>query len=140
MSFNRIRESAPIRNRAGITEPDVVIVLDPSLIKIGDVTSGLKPGGTIIINTTKTADNFPDFEGKWRVAVIDANQIAKEELGVTIVNTTMLGAFIKATGLIGLEAIKEPIKARFEKLSDKNLKALTRAFNETRVEEIKQID
>jgi pyruvate ferredoxin oxidoreductase gamma subunit len=136
MAFNRINASNPIRNRAGITNPDAVIVLDPSLIEIARVTSGLKQGGTIVINTTKPLDSFPELSKHWRVAVIDANLIAREELGVPIVNTTMLGALIKALGIIDLESMTDPVNHRFGKIAAKNLKAMKRAFEETRVKEL----
>lgn len=139
MAFNRVSGTHPIRNRAGILKPDVVVVLDPSLVEIGNVTSGLKDGGIVIINTTKAIDSFSKLSEKWQVAVIDANRIAREELGVPIVNTTMLGALIKATGIIELESMNEPLKARFGRLAEKNLKALRRAFEETQVKELKTV-
>jgi len=51
LAFVRISENAPIWTRAEVTEPDVVVVLDPSLLRIVDVTSGLKDGGTFVVNT-----------------------------------------------------------------------------------------
>jgi pyruvate ferredoxin oxidoreductase gamma subunit len=139
MAFNRVSATNPIRNRAGIAQPDVVVVLDPSLVEIGNVTAGLKDGGTIIINTTKAMDAFPKLGEKWQVAIIDANRIAREELGVPIVNTTMLGALIKATGVVELESMIEPLKVRFGRIAEKNIKAMKRAFEETQVKELEAI-
>lgn len=139
MAFNRISAHNPIRNRAGITNPDAVIVLDPSLIEISKVTSGLKKGGTIIINTTKPLEAFSELTDSWRIAVIDANLIAREELGVPIVNTTMLGALIKALGIVELESMTEPVNQRFGKIAAKNLNAMKRAFEETRVKELETV-
>jgi pyruvate ferredoxin oxidoreductase gamma subunit len=139
MAFNRVSRHNPIRNRAGITQPDVVVVLDPSLLAIGKVTSGLKDGGTVIINTSKAIDSFPELTQKWQVAIIDATRIAREELGVPIVNTTMLGALLRATGVVDIGAMTEPLKARFGRLADKNIKALNRAFAETQVKELKTV-
>jgi pyruvate ferredoxin oxidoreductase gamma subunit len=139
MAFNRVSGQNPIRNRAGVTNPDVVVVLDPSLLSIGNVTSGLKDGGTIIINTSRAIDAFPELARKWQVAIIDATRIAREELGVPIVNTTMLGALIRATGVVDVAAMTEPLKARFGRLAEKNIKALGRAFEETRVKELQSI-
>ncbi|ADJ25938.1 pyruvate/ketoisovalerate oxidoreductase, gamma subunit [Dehalogenimonas lykanthroporepellens BL-DC-9] len=136
MAFNRISMNKPIRNRAGITNPDAVIVLDASLIEIARVTSGLKDGGILVINTSKSVDSYSELNKKWRVAVIDANTIAREELGVTIVNTTMLGALIKAMGIIDIESMTEPVNHRFGKIAAKNLNAMKRAFEETRIKEL----
>jgi len=66
LSFNRIRRDRPVRNRTDITEPDIVIVLDPSLIHIANVTSGLKKGGTLIINTKKPFEEIEkEFGSDW---------------------------------------------------------------------------
>ena len=92
---------------------------------------GLKDGGILIINTKKGVDEVTKAGARYRVAAVDANTIAQEELGRVIVNTTMIGAFIKATGLLTIEDIKGPLMERFgAKLGGKNLKALERAYNE----------
>ncbi|AAW40022.1 MAG: 2-oxoacid:acceptor oxidoreductase family protein [Dehalococcoides mccartyi] len=137
-SFNRISDDKPIRERSGISEPDIVVVLDPSLVIIGNVISGLKEGGTLIINTTKPLDYFvSEYGDRWKIATVDATAIAKELLGVNIVNTTMLGALIKATGLAGIEDFEEPLKHRFGKLAAKNMAAMKKALEETAVKELK---
>jgi pyruvate ferredoxin oxidoreductase gamma subunit len=108
------------------------------LVIIGNVISGLKDGGTLIINTTKPLEHFASQYGdRWKVATVDATAIAKEVLGVNIVNTTMLGALIKATGLADMEAFEEPLKHRFAKLAAKNMAAMKKAFEETVVKELK---
>ncbi len=72
---------------------DVAVVLDPSLLKIVDPSQGLKPGGLLILNTNKKIDQIrAQFGYKVKLAAVDADLIAHEELGLPIVNTTMLGA------------------------------------------------
>jgi 2-oxoacid:acceptor oxidoreductase gamma subunit (pyruvate/2-ketoisovalerate family) len=120
-----------INIRAKVYNPDVVIVLDPGLLTLLDPAEGLKDGGVLIINTKKNAGEVAKAGAKYRVAAVDANTIAQEELGRVIVNTTMIGAFIKATGLLTIEDIKGPLLERFgAKLGGKNMKALERAYNE----------
>ncbi len=120
-----------INIRAKVYNPDVVIVLDPGLLTLVDPAEGLKDGGILIINTKKGVDEVTKAGARYRVAAVDANTIAQEELGRVIVNTTMIGAFIKATGLLTIEDIKGPLMERFgAKLGGKNLKALERAYNE----------
>lgn len=134
-AFLRISEK-PIRLREKIYAPDVVLVLDPALLASGGVKNGLKADGTLVANSSKNVSAVRGecgFSG--RTAVVDASKIAEEELGVPITNTTMLGALLKAAGLIDLDSIKEPLKARFGKLAEKNWKALERAYNETVIEE-----
>ena len=136
MAFDRIDSKNPIRVRAEITEPDVVVVLDPTLLRVVDVTSGLKKNGTLIINTRKTLEEIePDFGTQWRLAAVDALKIARELLGVPIVNTTMLGAIIKATGVVKPESLTKPLEERFDRLGERNINAMKRAFQETAIKE-----
>ena len=136
LAFDRISEKEPIRIRAEITEPDIVIVLDPGLISIVNVTAGLKDGGSIIVNTKKSLEDIvAGFNGKWRVAAVNATAIALELLRVNIVNTTMIGALIKATGVVEMESLNEPLEARFGRLAERNASAMKKAFEETRVKE-----
>jgi len=131
-AFNRINTEEPIRTRAEVDQPDVVIVLDSSLLSILDATSGLKEKGTVIINTKKSAEQVrAEFGISGRLATVDATKIAQESLGIPIVNTAMVGALIKATNVITLEAMAEPLEKRFGKLAERNFKAMERAYKET---------
>jgi pyruvate ferredoxin oxidoreductase gamma subunit len=134
-AFVRISQK-PIRVRAEVTEPDIVMVLDPGLLGIVRVTAGLKPGGALVVNA-KAAESVPaEIRKGYRVAVVDANRIAREVLGVPIVNTTMLGALIKASSVVKMDSLVEPLKKRFGKLAEKNLAAMKRAHEETTIEEL----
>ncbi|MFC1988399.1 2-oxoacid:acceptor oxidoreductase family protein [Chloroflexota bacterium] len=136
LAFDRIDEKEQIRVRAGITEPDAVVVLDSSLLGIVDFTEGLKEGGTIVMNTKKSLDDVAaEFSDKWKLAVVDATGIARELLGVNIVNTTMLGALLKATGVVKLESLHEPLNKRFGRLAERNINAMEKAFKDTTVKE-----
>ena len=136
MAFNRISQDKPIRMRTAVTEPDIVVVLDPGLLDIIDVTHGLKDGGTVIVNSSKElADIRSQLEGPWRLAVINASTIALEELKVPIVNTIMLGALVKATGVINLGSLSQPIEERFGRLAERNIKACHRAYEGTLIVE-----
>jgi pyruvate ferredoxin oxidoreductase gamma subunit len=132
VAFNRVSANNPIRNRSAIVSPDVVVVLDPGLRRVVDVTSGLKAGGIIVLNTDRPLkDVEADIDPKWRIAIVDALKIAREVLGVSIVNTAMIGALLKATNAIELESLSEPLKHRFGLIWEKNIKAVRRAFEET---------
>ena len=136
LAFDRISEKDQIRVRAEIKEPDVVVVLDPGLVNIVDVTAGLKDGGVIVVNTKKKLEDIAAaFDGKWKVATVDATKIANEVLRVNIVNTTMLGALIKATGVVKMESLNEPLEDRFGRLAERNANAMKKAFDETRIKE-----
>ena len=136
LAFNRISSGERIRVRAEVEEPDIVVVLDPGLLGIVNVTSGLKDGGMVVVNTIKKASEIKKALGiNCSLATVDANKIAMENLGVPIVNTTMTGALIKATGVVKLESMTEPLKERFGRLAERNMKAMEKAYQETLVGE-----
>jgi pyruvate ferredoxin oxidoreductase gamma subunit len=135
-AFNRIDSKAPVRIRADITEPDVVVVLDPSLLDKVNVTSGLKKGGPVIINTRKTAKEIKkEFGIKYPVATVNATKIAREVLGVPIVNTTVLGAVIKLTWIVKKESVHAPLEKRFGRLGERNIQAMETAYKEVAEEQ-----
>ncbi len=133
-AFIRIDSSKPIRIRAGITKPDIVVVLDPSLLDIVDITSGLKEGGIIVVNTKDTLEEIEKkFGSGYKFAIIDATSIAREFLGRPIVNTTMIGALVRASHIIELESLLHPLEKRFGKLADNNKKAMQNAYQNTKI-------
>jgi pyruvate ferredoxin oxidoreductase gamma subunit len=135
-AFNRVDTREPVKIRADIVQPDVVVVLDPSLLSIVNVTSGLKKGGKVIVNTKKTVQQIKsEFKIDFPVATVNATKIAKEVLGVNIVNTTMLGAVLKATGVIKKESTYAPLQKRFGKLGDRNIKTMETAYEQVVIEE-----
>lgn len=131
-AFNRVSNER-IRTRCGIYHPDVVVVLDESLIGMVDVTEGLKPGGVLIVNTARPAEEIAkklNYQG--RIATVDATSIAWAELGVPITNTTMLGALLKVAKVAKLESIVHPIEEKFGRIAAKNLAAAKKAYNEVK--------
>jgi pyruvate ferredoxin oxidoreductase gamma subunit len=137
LAFNRIDAENPIRIRSGVAKPDIVIVLDPGLVTLINVTDGLKPGGCLVVNSTKTIEELQqEFSGDWKLGVIDAASIARELLGVNIVNTTMVGALIKAHEVVKLESLKAPLTERFGARANSNFEACMRAYNSTVISQI----
>lgn len=136
LAFVRISSREPIKIRAEITQPDVVVVLDPGLLSIVNVVSGLKPNGILVINTRRSFDDIEArFKAKCKMAKVDATTIAREVLGIPVTNTTMIGALVRATGVVKLESVIEPLRQRFGRLAEKNIKAMQRAYDETMVKE-----
>lgn len=125
-------DDKPIRIRAEVRQPDVVVVLDPGLLSIVDISSGLKEKGVIIVNTKSTPEEIKSrFGNRWSVATIDASAIAIKTIGVPIVNTTMLGAIVKVTGVVKMSSLEEPLKHRFGERAGRNLEACKRAYEMT---------
>jgi 2-oxoacid:acceptor oxidoreductase gamma subunit (pyruvate/2-ketoisovalerate family) len=130
MAFTRINE-APVRVRCQIYEPDHVVVLDPTLLEAVDVTSGLKEGGWIVINAEEEPKEL-DLPPRFKVATVDANAIAiKHELGpktAPIVNTAILGAFVRVTGIVGLDALCDAVREAVPINPEGNVKATKEAY------------
>lgn len=139
-SYNRISDQ-PITIHCGVTSPQVVVVLDPTLMDTVDVTSGLPEDGTIIINTDQPASKFREKLGlkSQRVYIVDASRIAMETIGRNIPNTPMMGALVRVTGLVDLEEMLEDTKKKLEKkfrskpeVIEGNLMAIRRAYDEVK--------
>ena len=116
-----------------IEEPDMIVVLDHLLLEEKGVTKGLKPGGTIIVNSPKSPDDYHFNEIK--VATADVTSIAvKAGLKQGIVNSGILGAFAKASGLMDLEILTKEIEKEFKgKRPRKNAEAARLAFSMTNI-------
>jgi 2-oxoacid:acceptor oxidoreductase gamma subunit (pyruvate/2-ketoisovalerate family) len=129
-AFCRI-DDRPVRVHQNVYAPDIVVVLDASLLAVTDVVAGLKPGGIVLVNTKKPKEEVslkgvhPD-----KVFIVDATGIALKHLGRPIVNTAMLGAFAKVTGLVPLDALKRAIRHRFKgEVAEKNILAIQECFD-----------
>jgi 2-oxoacid:acceptor oxidoreductase gamma subunit (pyruvate/2-ketoisovalerate family) len=125
----------PIQVHSSVERPDVVVVLDYELLKMVDVTRGLKEGGTVVINSPV---NTSPIQG-YKTYCVNATKIAKE-LGLVVsgwptVNTAMLGALSKATNVVSVESITKAISEYFTSpaLAKANGEAALRSFNEARL-------
>ncbi len=135
MAFLRISDEL-IRIRTNIYNPDVVVVLDPTLFKIVDVAAGLKDDGVIIINSAKPPEYFEKEMGsKYRIATVNATKIARESIGLPITNTSMIGAFMKITEAVGSDSMGTELKEHFGKRADGNIVAMKQAYSETVIKE-----
>ncbi|MFA6170274.1 MAG: 2-oxoacid:acceptor oxidoreductase family protein [Candidatus Margulisiibacteriota bacterium] len=136
-SFNRI-SSQPINLHCSITNPSLVVVLDPTLMGKVDVTEGLPADGSIIVNTTLAPAEIKKQLGKGiKVFTVDASGISKATIGRDIPNTPMLGALAKVSGLLEFDMMMKDMEKKLsEKFKNKpeivkgNLEAIERAYNE----------
>ncbi|MEI6125253.1 MAG: 2-oxoacid:acceptor oxidoreductase family protein [Pseudomonadota bacterium] len=127
-------DDTPIKLRTNINNPDLVLVLDPSILRLVKVTAGLKDAGILITNTKYSCREIRQELGiRHKLATVNATLIAREEMGVTITNTTMLGALLKASEVVPPDMLIDPIKKRFGRIAEKNIKAFLRAYHETEV-------
>ncbi|UCB59444.1 MAG: 2-oxoacid:acceptor oxidoreductase family protein [Thermoplasmatales archaeon] len=142
--FGAERRGAPVRAFARISHteihlrseiyyPDIVIVLDESLMDIVDVLKGLKKDGRVLINTRKKPSDF-DFSKKYKVATVDATGVAlKNEIlvgGIPVINTPILGAVPKILNRVTLKSIQDTIRKKWNKdLAERNVKATKDAYD-----------
>lgn len=130
---NRIRLHCPIEH------PDVVVVLDETLVSNPAVTEATDENTVFVINTELSPDRMSARLGVKgaKVFCVDATSISIAELGRPIPNTPMIGALIKATDCISIEAIKKDIEKKFlkkfgERITQGNIKAIERAHEEVK--------
>jgi pyruvate ferredoxin oxidoreductase gamma subunit len=131
-AFTRLSQH-PIHVHSQIAEPNVVIVLDPTVMISANVTAGLAEDGALIVNTSDTPQEVRELLGldTGRVFTVDASDIAIKHLGREITNTPMLGALARATGIFSLEDLAEQIRHKFErKFGEQIVQANIAALNE----------
>jgi len=140
-AFNRLSDG-PIRIHTQVINPDVVVVLDASLLESINVTEGLKDNGALIVNTQEKAAAIKEKlrVTNAKVAVVDATKIAVEILKKNVPNTVMLGAMVKITGVLewdsALASIKEKLEVKFRgrtEIIEGNVEAIKRAYDEVEV-------
>ncbi len=117
VAFCRIGDHE-IRTHEPVSEPDALIVQDPTLLHQVDVFGGLKPDGFILINSTKgfAGLGVGEFVGslrRERLLTVPASELAREHTGRAVANTALLGGFAALTGAISLDAVGRAIRERF---------------------------
>lgn len=125
----------PILILSQVVEPDIVVVLDQTLLAYPEVIDGLRQGGWLIVNSARTPREI-GFNGRFNIVAADASSICRELglmlAGLTLVNIAILGAFVRATSLVDTESITHVLKGRFSgKALDANLAAVKRTYNAT---------
>jgi len=105
-----------ITTYAPVVNPDIVMVIDPTLVGPVDVAEGLTDEGMLVVNTSKSPDEIRKETGfKGKVFTVDATKISIDTVGKNLPNTPMLGALVKVSGVIPIEAVKNSIKNKFFK-------------------------
>ena len=137
-AYTRISNS-PIKQHCQITDPDVVVVLDPTLIGVVDFTQGLKEHGMLVVNTSTPPTELRsklDWK-KGKVFTVDATRIALDTVGRNFPNVPMLGALLKAAEIVSKDDLRKEIKSRLgarvsKNVAEENINAFERAYNETK--------
>ena len=134
VASNRLGRT-PIRTVSLVKNPSVVVVLDETIMRVVDVTAGLQPDGIVLINSTKAPDQL-GLPSYLRIAVTDATRWATEVgliiQGAVLFNTTILGGFSTATGLVGMESMEKALREHFSgQACEKNIQGARLAAKAT---------
>jgi pyruvate ferredoxin oxidoreductase gamma subunit len=138
-AFTRISNHA-INIHSSVTDPDIVVVIDPTLLDTVDVAEGLGEKGILVVNTHQSVDAIREKTKykKGKVAVCDATKISLDTLGIAMPNTPMLGALLKVNPIVPVETLVGEVKKKFlkkigEEKTEANIKGIKRAFEETKI-------
>lgn len=125
-----IIDDEPVLINSFVYEPDIVLVMDHTIIEKGiDISQGINGESILVLNTDD--ENVLAIYKKYNfkeIYYVDATQVALNNIGKGIPNGAMLGA-LAGTGLVTIDSIEKAIKTAFgEKAGDKNAKAAREAY------------
>jgi pyruvate ferredoxin oxidoreductase gamma subunit len=137
-AYNRVDEKV-IMNHEKFMSPDYVLVIDPALVYVADITANEKENTVYIITTHMSTEELiasqPKLAGK-KVYTVDCIKISQETIGKAIPNTPMLGALMKISGMYEMDFFKENmirvLKKLPQKIIDANMIAIQRAYDEVK--------
>jgi pyruvate ferredoxin oxidoreductase gamma subunit len=133
LSFCRI-DDKPIRTREPVTEPDALLIQDPTLLHQADLFAGLKPGGYVLLNSPRSVGelglaDLAERHDSDRLRTLPAANLAMTHLGRPLPGAPMLGGLAALTGVVGLDAVLAAIAGRFTgKVAAGNAAAARAAF------------
>ncbi len=136
ISTSEVRVHSPIYN------PDVVAVLDSTLLGSVNVCEGIKEDGKLIVNSPDSPDSIRkkySVDNNVEIFTVNATHISIDEIGRPIPNTPMIGALIKATDVLSMETIINDVRKKFgkkfsEKVIQGNINAIERGYKEVQSE------
>jgi len=128
----------PIMVISQVEKPDTVVVLDQTLLRYPEVTSGLNKGGWLVVNSREHPHEL-NLKGDFNVATADASKVCRElglvVAGLTVVNTAILGALIRATAIVDMTNIEKVVREKFgNRALEINLAAIKKTYEITEVE------
>jgi len=132
-------DNKPILTRSTETNPDIIVVTDKRLVKMVDVTKGLKNNGLVVINTDKFDEELKKVFSGYCVAYLNAVEISERvDLkvgGIPLVNIPLLGALVKATNLVKRDTAIEVLYSHWGsgEIGRKNVDAFTTAYEVVKI-------
>ncbi len=139
-SYTRISQT-PINMHSQVTDPGLVVVLDPTLLDVVDVTEGLPEEGTLIVNTPEAPRKLREKLGidKRKIFTVPATEIAIKELKRNIPNTPMIAALLRASGIVDIKTVVKNFREKYSKkfnpeVIDGNVRAMETAYDSVKSE------
>lgn len=138
-AYNRI-SSKELRMHCPVLSPNLIAVVDATLIDSINIAEGAKEDSVFVINTTRDPGEIRkklSASSKQKVFTVDATKIALECFGRALPNSPMLGAVCKVTGIVSLDHLLEDVRKSFgkkfsQKIIDGNLEATKRGYEEVK--------
>lgn len=130
MAFCRMDDKA-IRLREPVLQPDALIVQDCTLLHQVDLFNGLRAGGTVLLNSTRTAAELglAEIAGRFRLVTVPATELALKHVGRPLPNAALLGGFAAVTRQLALESVAKAIEEKFPRaIAEKNVAAAREAY------------
>ena len=138
-AFTRIADE-PIKLHSGIKAPDIVVVLDPTLLGSVDVANGLKDAGLLLVNSSEEPEKLREQCNceSGEVAAVDATGIALDTIDLPMPNIPLLGALVKLREIITLEELKKGVQKKMEKKigtekTEGNIRGIEEAYQGVRI-------
>ena len=127
----------PVMIVSQVETPDIVIVLDHTLLQYPEVTEGLGKGGWLVVNSWQAPEEL-GIKADFDIATADATGVCRElglmASGLAIVNTAILGALLHVTKMVDMASLQSALKERFSnKDMDVNLTAVTKTYDITKM-------
>jgi len=127
-------DDKPIRERMQVYRPDCLVVIDPGMIKSPQIFNGVKEGAILVLNAVEPIRRVQYHKHLSMAGVVDATKIGLEEIGTSITNTCMLGAFSRATDWVQLDSLLASLEEFFSgAILEKNIRCVERGFKETTI-------
>ena len=131
VSFCQI-DDKPIRTHEPVTQPDALLILDPTLLHPSDLFAGLKPRGYVLVNAAKgLADlGLADLTAMHDILLVPASSLAMARLGRPLPGAPMIAALAALAGVVSLDAVLTAISDRFTgQVATGNAAAAVAAFD-----------
>lgn len=127
-------DTEPVLEKTQIYTPDCIMVIDPTLLNLETLYDGLKPGGTLILNSAKPLEKKP-VPNLGKAGVINATHVALCEIGKDIPNTCLVGALAATTGWVSLDSVLKGLADFLDgDMLEMNIRNAKRGYNEVEVQ------